>query len=92
MPSMGWTMLYLFVFLKLPILALFYIVWWAIKQSDIEETTETGDGGVKPPHRPRAPRHPRRRGPHGAPASAPPLPRTRTAVLARARAVGPHHR
>ena len=34
---MGWTMLYLFVFLKLPIVGACYIVWWAIHQTD--ETT-----------------------------------------------------
>ena len=34
---MGWTMLYLFVFLKLPILALFYIV-----------TRRTGEGRYSP--------------------------------------------
>jgi hypothetical protein len=77
------------VILKIPIAALLYLVWWAIKQSDIEETTETGDGGVKPPHRPRAPRHPRRRGPHGSPGAAGTTPRVRPpAVTLRARA---HH-
>ena len=29
---MGWTMLYLFVFLKLPIVAACLILWWAIRQ------------------------------------------------------------
>ena len=29
---MGWTMLYLFVFLKLPIVAACWIVWWAVHQ------------------------------------------------------------
>ena len=45
---MGWTMLYLFVFLKLPIAAACYIVWWAIKQSDeIDEVPS--DGGSPAP-------------------------------------------
>ena len=45
---MGWTMLYLFVFLKLPILAACYIVWWAIKQSgDVDEVPS--DGGSPAP-------------------------------------------
>ena len=29
---MGWTMLYLFVALKLPILAACYVIWWAVHQ------------------------------------------------------------
>jgi len=57
---MGWTMLYLFVFLKLPILAACYIVWWAIHQTDDTEEVPN-DGGTKVPRRPhpRQPRHPR---------------------------------
>jgi hypothetical protein len=86
----GWGFIWLMVILKIPIAALLYLVWWAIKQSDIEEITETGDGGVKPPHRPRAPRHPRRRGPHGSPGAARPMPRVRPpAMTVRARAQ--HH-
>ena len=45
---MGWTMLYLFVFLKLPILAACYIVWWAIHQTD-ETDDVPDDGGSKVP-------------------------------------------
>jgi hypothetical protein len=77
---MGWTMLYLFVFLKIPILVLFYIVWWAVKQ-DTNPTNDGGDGGsrleAKPlPHpHPKLPRTPRR-GPHGDPLPLPP-PRVR---------------
>jgi hypothetical protein len=64
---MGWTFFWLMVALKVPIAALFYIVHWAIKQSDADAPTAGNDGGIKPsPHRPRVPRHPRRRGPHGA--------------------------
>ena len=60
------------VVLKLPILALFGIVWYAIKQKPEEaEDTSGGGGSLKPlnPH-PRGPlpRSPRR-GPHGEPAS-----------------------
>ena len=41
----GWTFVYLMVFLKLPILAL-WIVWWAVKQTP--ETDQTGeDGGLR---------------------------------------------
>jgi hypothetical protein len=75
--------------LKVPIAALIYLVWWAVKQEP-EETPTAGedDGGVK-----RHPRHPRkpfprppRRGPHGAPAPLPPA-RVRT-LKARARSLG----
>jgi hypothetical protein len=82
---MGWTMLYLFVFLKLPIVAAGCIIWWAVHQeADPEESSN--DGGTKPrprPHHPR-PKRPRppRRGPHaGAP---PPMspPRIRSVTAA----------
>jgi|GEM_PF-1934814 len=65
---MGWTLLYLFLFLKLPIVGAGWIVWWAVHQQD--EAPPTGDDGGTPhpphPHHQR-PRHPRppRRGPHG---------------------------
>jgi hypothetical protein len=67
------------VVLKLPILALFGIIWWAIKQTPEEAEDASGGGGsLKPssPH-PRSPlpRSPRR-GPHGEPASPAPA-RTR---------------
>jgi hypothetical protein len=86
----AWTFLWLFLFLKIPIVALLTIVWWAIKQKPEEAPTED-DGGIRPRHRPpirptsRNPRHPRRRGPHGEPAPAAPA-RVRVTV-ARARRV-----
>ena len=88
---MGWTFLYLMLFLKLPILALLGIVWWAIRQTNDPSPHAGGDGGLKDPHRvrprdprrpylPPGPRGPRpRRDPHGAPPPAPP-PRVRTAI------------
>jgi hypothetical protein len=76
--------------LKLPIAALIYLVWWAVKQEPEPSPSSDDDGGVK---RGPAPRHPRkpfprnpRRGPHGEPAPAPPA-RVRT-VRARARSLG----
>ncbi|HEU4656920.1 MAG TPA: hypothetical protein VFR97_05325 [Capillimicrobium sp.] len=86
---MGWTFLYLMVFLKLPIIALLLLVWWAIRQSGPEQEADEGgesdDGGTKRPRHPRPPLRPLpRRGPHhGIPAPASP-PRTRS-VVARAR-------
>jgi hypothetical protein len=73
---MGWTFVYLMVFLKLPILALLYLVWWAIHQGPEQESGEDGgdDGGSRIPRHPRPPLRPLpRRGPHrGSPAPASP--------------------
>ena len=85
-----WTFIWLMVFLKIPIVALFLLVRWAVAQTP--ETAPGQDGGIGPvprplhPHHPRSrlPRHPRR-GPHGGSAPTPPA-RTRS-VVARAR----HH-
>ena len=91
---MSATFIFLMLVLKLPIFALFYIVWYAIKSPPEPEPLADDDGGTKRPLSPR-PRHPRpalprnpRRGPHGAPQVAPP-PRTRT-VIVRARSVERH--
>ena len=87
------SLFFLMVVLKLPIFALFYIVWYAVKSPPEPEPVTDEDGGTKRPLNPR-PRHPHprpalprnpRRGPHGAPRVAPP-PRVRT-VVARARRV-----
>jgi hypothetical protein len=77
------------VALKIPLAALIYIVWWAIKQEPEEQTpSNDDDGGIKRNRRhPRQPfpRHPRR-GPH---ADAPPQPPARVrSVRAKARTVG----
>jgi hypothetical protein len=85
---MGWTFVYLMLILKIPIVALLWIVWWAIRSApETESAPDRADdgGGAKTRRRhPRAPlpRHPRR-GPHGDPLPLPP-PRTRT-VVARAK-------
>jgi hypothetical protein len=84
-----WGFLWLMLALKLPIAALIYLVWWAIKQEPEEQTPSDDDGGLKRRRRthPRKPfpRHPRR-GPHGDPPPQPPA-RVRT-VKARARTLG----
>ena len=80
-----WTFIWLMACLKIPIVALFLIVRWAVRQTPEPAIGE--DGGIGPrsmprhPHRPppSLPRRPRR-GPHGEPG--PPSParvRTRTA-------------
>jgi hypothetical protein len=84
---MGWTMLYLFFFLKLPILAACYIVWWAVRQGTDTEDVPASDGGtpLRPrphPRRPRHPRPPRRGGPHAAGLSMAPPPRIRSVTAA----------
>jgi len=66
----AWTFLWLMVFLKIPIVALFLIVRWAVNQTPEPDTR--GEGGIGPLSRPLHPHHPRgrlprspRRGPHG---------------------------
>ncbi len=77
-------MLFLFVGLKAPLIALCWLVWWAIHQTDDQAQDHGGDGGAKPRPHPLGPlpRLPRR-GPHGDPAPQSP-PRVRV-VAARAR-------
>jgi len=81
-----WGFIWLMLVLKIPIVALLWIVWWAIHAEPEPEASDDEDGGIhKPDDRiPREPRGPRRRGPHGDPA-APAPPRTRTTVRSRER-------
>lgn len=87
---MSATFIFLMIVLKLPIVALFCIVWWAVHSPPEPEPATDEDGGSRRPLSPH-PRHPDprpalpRRGPHGAPPVAAP-PRVRT-VVARARRV-----
>jgi hypothetical protein len=90
---MSATFIFLMICLKVPIFALFYIVWYAVQSPPEPEPVPGEDGGSKlplsprprhPHPRPALPRHPRR-GPHGAQRVAPPA-RVRT-VVARARRV-----
>jgi hypothetical protein len=81
----GWTFFFLLVVLKLPIIALLGIVWWAVRAVPDDEPGED-DGGTKLPDepRPRPGRGPRPRGPHGEPAPPSP-PRSRPARASRRR-------
>jgi hypothetical protein len=76
--------------LKIPLIGLLCIVWWAIKQKPEDSSSRDDDGGIKRhrlhPRKP-LPRHPRR-GPHGDLAPRPPA-RVRS-VRARARTLGNH--
>ncbi len=90
---MSWGFLWIMIGLKIPLAALLFIVWWAIRQTPETASRSDDDGGA---HRrlmrvhPRGPfpRHPRR-GPHGDPALPAP-PRMRT-TRARARTLGNGH-
>jgi hypothetical protein len=84
-----WTFIWLMVLLKIPIVALFLLIRWAVREPEVEASE---DGGTGPLSRPRHPHHPRsplprapRRGPHGDPV--PPAPARVRAVVARGRLV-----
>jgi hypothetical protein len=93
----AWTFIWLMVFLKIPIVALYLLVRWAVRQTP--ETSTGEDGGIGPRPGPLHPHHPRphhpgasprlsrkpRRGPHGDAPLRPPA-RVRT-VVARERLV-----
>jgi hypothetical protein len=71
-----WVFVWLMFALKIPILGLYLIVRWAIRQTPEAETGSDGGPGVRvqaaPVHpRPRLPRKPRR-GPHADPPPAAP--------------------
>jgi hypothetical protein len=69
-----WAIFWLAIILKIPIAALLYIVWWAVRDPPVPEADpESGDGGSRRDPHPRIrPPHPPRRGPHGDPG--PPAP------------------
>ena len=67
--------LWMFVVLKIPIAALLWLVWWAVKEPEPPVEVDEGEGGSKRPTRPHGPKpsRPPRRGPHeGAPLPSPP--------------------
>jgi hypothetical protein len=88
--AVTWGFVWLMLALKIPLIGLLCIVWWAIKQKPEEPPSRDDDGGIRRhrvhPRRP-FPRHPRR-GPHGDPPPVAPA-RVRT-VRARARKIGSH--
>lgn len=59
-------MFFLLVVLKVPVVGMMYLLWWAMKPSDDEVPAEDEPGGEDHHRRPR-PHFPRgpRRGPHG---------------------------
>ncbi len=81
----AWGFVWLMLVMKIPIAALLWLVWWAVRSQPEPDAEDGGDddGGIgrEDPH-PRLPRGPRRRGPHGDPV--PPAP-ARTRVTGRDR-------
>jgi hypothetical protein len=80
-----WGFLWIMLALKIPLIALLWIVWWAVHaEPETEQPSSGDDGGTKRPRHPRRPfpRRPRR-DPHGDP-PLPAPPRTRS-VVARAK-------
>jgi hypothetical protein len=68
------AIIWMFVILKIPVLAALYLIWYAVQAPDpaTDESDESGGGSDRAGGpRPRMPRPPRR-GPHGAPPAAPP--------------------
>ena len=73
---MTWGFIWMVVVLKIPIVALLWLVWWAVRAEPEPAGEESGgDGGSGHSPRPRKPRPPRR-GDHAVPAPQPP-PRVR---------------
>ncbi len=73
MRGVEWAFVWMMVGLKIPIAALFWLVWWATRPApDPEQDLADGDGRDGGNHpRPRRP-HPPRRGPHAEPPPASP--------------------
>ena len=76
-----WGFIWLMFAMKVPIVALLWIVWWAVRakpETASEDDGGNGEGGIGDRHKPPRPRPtpPRRRGPHGSPV-APSPPRVR---------------
>lgn len=68
------AVIWMFVILKIPILAALYLIWYAVQEPEPapDEGDERGGGSDRDDgRRPRRPRPPRR-GPHGASPSSPP--------------------
>ena len=66
--------IWMFVVLKIPLAALLWLVWWAVKEPEPPVAVDEGEGGSKQPDRPHGPKpsRPPRRGPgHGASPPAP---------------------
>jgi hypothetical protein len=70
----GWTFFYMFVILKIPIVALLCLVWWAVRAEPEPAEGDPREELRRRPDHPRDPRRPKspRRGPHAEPPPVPP--------------------
>ena len=72
---MGWTIFFMMVILKIPLLAALYLVWWAVKaEPEIEPEGPTERKRKPRPKPPSLPRFPRRGPAGGADCPPPPCP------------------
>jgi hypothetical protein len=68
-----WGFFWLAVILKIPIVALLCLVWYAVRQPPVPEIEQDDSGGLRRgPHPRNRPPHPPRRGPHAEPPPAAP--------------------
>jgi hypothetical protein len=82
------TFIFMMLALKIPIVALLLLVWWAVKQDTEPVETTGGDGGTKVRHPRRPLPRPPRRGPHAD--GIPPAPPRVRSVVAKARQTQDH--
>ena len=82
----AWGFIWIMLVLKIPLVALLWLVWYAVRAAPEPIGEDDEDGGIGKPHPrdPRGPGRPRRRGPHGDPV-VPAPPRRRTTAQARQR-------
>jgi hypothetical protein len=78
-----WGFIWLMFVLKIPILMLLGIVWWAVRQEQDPAEDVPPETVPARPHPPERPQRKRPRGPHGEPAVLPSPPRVRTTVKGR---------
>jgi hypothetical protein len=71
---MTWGFIWMIVVLKIPIVALLWLVWWAVhSEPEPAAAGDQGDGGGGIGHSPKPPKpRPPRRGEHAEPAPVPP--------------------
>jgi hypothetical protein len=78
-----WGFIWLMFVLKIPILMLLGIVWWAVRQEHDPSEDVPPEKVPARPHPPERPKPIRPRGPHGDAAILPSPPRVRTTVKGR---------
>jgi hypothetical protein len=81
---LGWTLFFMMVILKIPLIAALWLIWYAVKEPVEEEGPSTGE--ERRPYRrpPSAPRFPRRGPGGGAGCPPPPCPQLAEPAISRA--------